>query len=180
MRVFARLLKRTCLSTVLLGSIGAAVAVVPATASAAPTPSPVVGHVYVNDDTVGTNTIGAFDRHADGTLTPEAGSPFKAGGAGNGGGLASQGAIQITDHGRYLLAVDAGSNQVSVLRINFDGSLSLESVVSSGGQLPVSVAVDRHLVYVANASPTSPNYTGFTLHHGKLTALPGSTVVLAD
>jgi len=31
---------------------------------------PVVGHVYVNDNTAGTNTIGAFDRHADGTLTP--------------------------------------------------------------------------------------------------------------
>src|SRR3984885_8720004 len=166
MRVFARLLKRTCLSTVLLGSIAAAAAVVPATASAAPTTSPVVGHVYVNDDTVGTNTIGAFNRHADGSLTPEAGSPFNAGGAGNGSGLASQGAIQITDNGRYLLAVDAGSNQISVLRINFDGSLSLERVVSSGGQLPVSIAVDHHLVYVANASATSPNYTGFTLHHG--------------
>ena len=94
-------------------------------------------------------------------------------------GLASQGAIQITGNGRYLLAVDAGSNQISVLRINFDGSLSLESVVSSGGQLPVSVAVHHHLVYVANASPTSPNYTGFILYHGRLTPLAGSTVVLA-
>jgi hypothetical protein len=28
-----------------------------------------VGHVYVNDNTTGVNTIGAFDRHADGTLT---------------------------------------------------------------------------------------------------------------
>jgi 6-phosphogluconolactonase len=180
MHVFPRLLKRTCLSTVLLGSIGAAAAVIPAVASAAPAASPVVGHVYVNDDTTGTNTIGAFNRHADGSLTPEAGSPFKAGGAGNGSGLASQGAIQITGNGRYVLAVDAGSNQISVLRINFDGSLSLESVVSSGGQLPVSVAVDHHLVYVANASPTNPNYTGFTLRHGQLTPLSRSTVLLAN
>ena len=54
----------------------------------------VVGHVYVNDNTkpLTANTIGAFDRHADGTLTPEAGSPFAAGGAGTGSGLASQGA----------------------------------------------------------------------------------------
>ena len=52
-------------------------------------PSPVVGHVYVNDNTKPANTIGAFDRHADGTLTPEAGSPFAAGGAGTGSGLAS-------------------------------------------------------------------------------------------
>jgi hypothetical protein len=180
MRVFARLLKRTCLSTMLLGSIGAAAAIVPATASAAPTTSRVVGHVYVNDDTAGTNTIGAFDRHADGSLTPEAGSPFNAGGAGNGGGLASQGAIQITGNGRHVLAVDAGSNQISVLKVNFDGSLSLQSVTSSRGQLPVSVAVHHHLVYVANASPTSPNYTGFTLHHGQLTPLAHSTIALAD
>ncbi len=179
MRVFARLLKRTCLSTVLVGSIGAAAAVVPATAAAAPLASRIVGHVYVNDDTTGTNTIGAFNRHADGSLTPEAGSPFNAGGAGNGSGLASQGAIQITGNGRYVLAVDAGSSQISVLKINFDGSLSLKSVVSSGGQLPVSVAVHHHLVYVANASSTSPNYTGFTLHHGQLTPLAGSTIVLA-
>jgi 6-phosphogluconolactonase (cycloisomerase 2 family) len=136
--------------------------------------------VYVNDNTAGTNTIGAFSRHADGSLTPEAGSPFNAGGAGNGSGLASQGAIQVTANGRYVLAVDAASNQISVLKINFDGSLSLDSVVSSGGQLPVSVAVHHHLVYVANASPTSPNYTGFTLDHGQLTALAGSTVVLAN
>ena len=136
--------------------------------------------MYVNDDTTGTNTIGAFNRHADGSLTPEAGSPFNAGGAGNGSGLASQGAIQVTGNGRYVLAVDAGSNQISVLKINYDGSLSLKSVVSSGGQLPVSVAVHHHLVYVANASPTSPNYTGFTLHHGQLTPLAGSTVVLAN
>ncbi len=79
-----------------------------------------------------------------------------------------------------MLAVDAGSNQISVLKINHDGSLSLESVVSSRGQLPVSIAVHHHLVYVANASPTSPNYTGFTLHHGRLTPLARSTVVLAD
>ncbi len=179
MRVFPRLLKRACLSTMLLGSIGAAAAVVPASASAAPATSPVVGHVYVNDNTAGTNTIGAFDRHADGSLTPEAGSPFTAGGAGSGSGLASQGAIQITGNGHYLLAVDAGSNQISVLKINHDGSLSADSVVSSGGTLPDSVAVSHHLVYVANSGAGDSNYTGYTLRHGQLTPLAGSTVTLA-
>src|SRR4051794_41807049 len=46
--------------------------------------SPVVGHVYVNANTSGHNTIAGFDRHADGSLTPLAGSPFEAGGAGAG------------------------------------------------------------------------------------------------
>src|SRR5467141_1587717 len=110
------------------------------TASAA---ADVVGHVYVDDNTAGANTIGAFDRHSDGTLTPEAGSPFAAGGAGTGAGLASQGALQISPDGRFLIAADAGSNQVSVLRIGSGGSLKLVpgGVISSRGVLPVSVAV---------------------------------------
>jgi len=54
--------------------------------------SPVVGHTYVDDNTAGTNTLAAFDRHADGSLTPLGGSPFDIGGAGTGTGLGSQGA----------------------------------------------------------------------------------------
>jgi 6-phosphogluconolactonase (cycloisomerase 2 family) len=154
---------------------------VPASASALDHSSRVTGHVYVNDNTAGTNTIAAFDRHEDGTLTPEAGSPFTAGGAGTGSGLASQGALQITPDGRFLIAVDAGSNQVSVLRIRDDGSLRLARVVSSGGVLPVSIAVRDHLVYVANAGNGGSNYTGFRLRHdGRLEPIAGSTVGLPD
>ena len=174
-------LKRSGLGALVLGLAVAAVAV-PAAASAATGHSPVVGHVYVNDNTAGTNTIGAFDRHADGSLTPEPGSPFVAGGAGTGAGLASQGAIQITPDGRFLLAVDAGSNQISVLRIHRDGSLSLVpgGAVSSGGLLPDSIAVHGNLVYAANSGTGGSNYTGFRLgFFGQLYPIPGSTVTLA-
>ena len=164
----------------ILGLAAAAAIAVPASASASTGASPVVGHVYVNDNTKGTNTIGAFDRHADGSLTPVAGSSFAAGGAGTGAGLASQGAIQITPDGRFLIAVDAGSNQISVLRIHFDGSLSLVSVTGSGGTLPDSVAVHGHLVYVANSGAGDANYTGFLLgFDGRLFPIPRSTVTLA-
>jgi 6-phosphogluconolactonase len=106
-----RFLTRRRPGPVLLGLAAAAAAAVavPASASASADASPVVGHVYVNDNTAGANTIGAFDRHADGTLTAEAGSPFAAGGAGTGAGLASQGALQISPDGRFLIAADAGS-----------------------------------------------------------------------
>jgi hypothetical protein len=138
-----------------------------------------VGHVYLDDNTAGTNTISVFARHADGTLTAEPGSPFTAGGAGTGTGLASEGAIQLAAGGRLLLAVDAGSNQISVLRVGAGGSLRVTDVVSSGGVLPVSIAVRRGLVYVANASPAGTNYTGFRLSLlGTLTPIPGSTVSL--
>lgn len=169
-----------------VGAIGAIVlaatafAVTPQVASAT---SYVVGHVYVNDNTAGTNTIGAFDQHADGSLSPTPGSPFNAGGAGTGAILGSQGSIQVTRDGRFLLAADAGSNQISVLRVNFDGGLSpvVGSPVSSGGIEPVSIAVHDGLVYVANEGDgvSGSNYTGFRLSWtGRLTPIFGSTIPL--
>ena len=167
----------------LLGAIGAGTAGAAAAPAFGPGASPVIGHVYLDDNTAGTNTISGFDRHLDGSLTPLAGSPFVAGGAGTGAGLASQGAIQVANGGRNLIAVDAGSNQLSVLRINFDGSLQLvpNGVVSSDGPTPVSVAVHDGLVYVANAAAVGPNYTGFTLSpFGHLQPLANSTVSLPN
>ena len=159
-----------------LGGAGA----VPAVAAAHATHG---SYVYVDDNTAGTNTVAAFSRQADGHLTPVAGSPFNAGGAGTGSGLASQGAIQVTSDRRYVLAVDAGSNQISVLRIEHHGALRLvgDGVVASGGVEPVSVAEHNGLVYVANAGPGGSNYTGFTLNaSGWLRPLARSTVTLPD
>jgi 6-phosphogluconolactonase len=143
----------------------------------------VVGHVYVDDNTEGTNTVAAFDRYADGSLSAVPGSPFVTGGAGTGSGIASQGALQRSSDGRYLVAADAGSNQVSVLQIKPDGGLRLlhDGVVSSGGSTPVSVAVHGGLVYVANAGTDDSNLTGFTLNPGgQLRPLADSTVSLAS
>ena len=181
------ILKRGRSGALILGLAATAAVAAPAAASASTGAhttgaSPVIGHVYVNDNTAGTNTIGAFDRHADGTLTPQPGSPFAAGGAGSGAGLAEQGAIQITPDGRFVIAVNAGSNQISVLRILGDGSLRLVpgGIVSSGGILPDSVAVHGNLVYVANSGNGGSNYTGFQLRpNGRLDPIPGSTVTLA-
>jgi 6-phosphogluconolactonase len=169
--------------TLTLGLTGPAVA----GAAAATHHSRVVGHVYVNDNTAGANKISAFDRHANGKLTPEPGSPFAAGGAGLGAGTGSQGSLEKTPDGRFLLAVDAGSNQISVLRIGRDGGLSRVAggAVSSRGLEPVSVAVTKwgkaDLVYVANAGDGGSNYTGFVLtRRGQLRHLPGSTVPIPD
>ena len=148
--------------------------------AAASTASPVVGHTYVNDNAAGANTIAGFDRHADGSLTPIAGSPFAIGGAGLGAGLGSQGAIQASPDHRFLLAVDAGSNQISVLRVGSDGvPTPVGAPVSSGGIKPVSIAINPFgLVYVANVGNGGSNYSGFfltpvgqadpaALHHGR-------------
>jgi 6-phosphogluconolactonase (cycloisomerase 2 family) len=140
----------------------------------------VVGQAYVNDNTATANTVAGFDRHGDGSLTPIPGSPFPTGGVGSGAGLASQGAIQLSSDGRYLLTVDAASNQISVLRLGFGGvPQPVGAPVSSGGSDPVSIAVSGNLVYVANAGLSEPNVTGFYLAPwGALYPLPGSTVAL--
>ncbi len=166
-----------------LGLAAAAALALPGSALAAPRSSAVVGHVYLNDNPAGANTIAGFARHADGSLTALPGSPFAAGGTGAGQGLGSQGALQLADHGRYLLAVDAGSNQISVLRVRRDGSLRpvKGGPVSSGGVDPVSIAVSGSLVYVANGGPGSSNYTGFRLNRGgHLRPVIDSTVAIPD
>src|SRR5436305_1358855 len=158
----SKLLRLTALA------LGMTVAAVVAGTAAAAKPARVVGHVYVNDNTAGVNTIAGFDRHADGSLTPIPGSPFAAGGAGTGASTGSQGALQLSADGKHLLAVDAGSNEISVLRVEHDGALRLvqNGVVWSGGIEPLSIAVHGSLVYVANAGAGGSNYTGFVLNPG--------------
>ena len=180
-------MKRVRFSALL--ALGAAVAAVtgPAAATAAAQSAQVIGHVYINDNTAPANAVAGFDRHADGSLTAMPGSPFAIGGSGAGHPDASQGSLELSADGRYLLAVDAGSNQVSVLRIKLDGSLQAVqgSPVASGGVDPVSIAVHGDLVYVANAGPGAgagdTNYTGFRLDAGgHLRAIPDSTYPLPN
>jgi hypothetical protein len=143
----------------------------------------VVGYTYVDGNTAPANTIDGYARHADGSLTALPGSPFAAGGEGLGTGLASQGAIQSTGDGRYLLAVDAGSNQISVLRVTAGGvPVLVGQPASSDGIKPVSVAVSPSgLVEAANSGAGGTNYTGFRLSPGgALTPIPGSTYTVPD
>jgi 6-phosphogluconolactonase len=179
-----------CAGTLALAALGAFA--VPAAAAASPHGhhgfggphrSSTVGQVYLDANTTGANTVAAFDRHSDGSLTPAPGSPFPIGGVGNGSGLPSQGAVQLAAGGGLLLAVDAASNQVSVQYVHRDGTLSPVpgSPFSSGGVEPDSIAVHGDLAYVANEGNGGPgNYTGFRFgFDGRLIPIAGSTVTLA-
>lgn len=171
-----RLLSRMSVPVALLAVAMAA----PAAASAnnGRGPSGSSEHVYLDGNTAGANTIAGFTRNADGSLSALPGSPFQAGGAGL-AGVGSQDAVRFADNGRFLLAVDAGSNQISVLRVGPHGDLKpvAGSPFWSGGVEPNSIAVSGDLVYVANAG--SPNYTGFYLTpSGRLSPIWHSTVSL--
>ncbi len=130
------------------------------------------GALYAATNATTGNEILVFPRAGDGTLG--APSRFGTGGKGSGGGLGNQGGIVLTQGDRWLLVVNAGSNEVSAFALEPDG-LELTGRVSSGGEQPASVTAFRGLVYVLNAGGAG-NITGFRLsEHGRLRVLPHST-----
>jgi 6-phosphogluconolactonase (cycloisomerase 2 family) len=77
------------------------------------------------------------------------------------------------------LAVNADSNDVSVLQVNNGGQLILRNKVPSGGVFPNSVTLSGDLVYVLNAKGSTPNISGFRLDpYGFLHSIPGAKVNL--
>lgn len=131
-----------------------------------------VGAVFTLSNSAAGNAVIAFGRSADGSLAP-AGS-FATLGNGTGAGLGSQGAVALSDDGRFLFAVNAASNTITSFAV--DGtSLARINTVESGGTLPISLTTHGDLVYVLNASGTE-NITGFSIGAtGALTALAGSS-----
>jgi 6-phosphogluconolactonase (cycloisomerase 2 family) len=129
------------------------------------------GAVYAMTNASGGNSILILDRGANGALT-SAGS-FATGGGGTGSGLGSQGSLTLTNDQRWLLAVNAGSNDVTVFSVT-PGGLEFRSKTPSGGTTPISVAIHDRLVYVLNAG--TPNISGFRLSSdGRLASIAGST-----
>lgn len=127
--------------------------------------------VYTLMNLTSGNSVAIFSRTADGTLT-FAGT-VATGGTGTGAGLGSQGAVVLSEDGAWLYAVNAGSNDISIFRV--DRGLTLTSRFASGGTRPISLTVHDHLLYVLNAGGAG-NITGFALDsHGGATPLAGST-----
>src|SRR5439155_1348571 len=98
-----------------------------------------------------------------GTLS--AAGTIATGGTGTGGSLGSQGAVALSDDGRRLFAVNAGSNDVSVFDVGPTG-LSLASQTASGGTLPISLTAHGSLPYVLNAGNLSLVSGAVLTHRG--------------
>jgi 6-phosphogluconolactonase (cycloisomerase 2 family) len=132
------------------------------------------GEVYLMTNAAAGNSVLIFNRSANGALT-NVGS-VSTGGTGTGSGLGSQGALTLTADQRWLLAVNAGSNDITVFSVTGDG-LQWRSKTASAGSMPISVAVHGRLVYVLNAG--TPNVAGFTLRpDGSLASIAGAVQVL--
>jgi 6-phosphogluconolactonase len=131
------------------------------------------GAVYTLSNSAAGNAVLAYARDADGGLSPIA--SYSTGGAGSGGGLGSQGALVLTDSRRILLAVDAGSDEVTSFRVAKDGSLTWADRAPSGGDHPISVTVADGLVYVLNDGGVG-NIAALSIDgHGNLTPIAGSS-----
>ena len=140
----------------------------------------VVGAVFTMDNSPDGNNVWAFGRKADGTLTEPAVYPTQ--GTGTGGGLGNQGAVQLSDDGRWLFVCNAGSDDISVFLVTPRG-LYLTDKASSEGQQPISIALSGPLVYVLNAGGAvsgADSITGFVFFRGRLWHLPGASYSLSD
>jgi 6-phosphogluconolactonase (cycloisomerase 2 family) len=118
------------------------------------------------------NTVHAFSRAGDGTVTPA--GTYGTGGLGSGGGLGNQGSITLSGDHQFLFVVNAGSDEVSSFAVHPNG-LELVDRVSSGGMRPVSLTVHQDVLYVLNAGGEG-NITGFVVGAGgTLDPIAGST-----
>ncbi|HET9506337.1 MAG TPA: beta-propeller fold lactonase family protein [Gaiellaceae bacterium] len=120
------------------------------------------GVLYTQTNDPNGNTVQRFDRGPGGSLT-SAGT-FATGGSGLATLGGRQGAVELSGDGRYLYAVNAGSDSVSVFRAGRHGT-RLVDVVSSGGDAPASIAEHDGRVYVLNSGDV-PSVTAFWRSHG--------------
>ena len=109
-----------------------------------------VGAVYSETNDFGQNAVVVFDRYANGLIVQRSTVPT----GGTGAGLPQLGCpapcpflddqapLELSKDGRFLFAVNAGSNTISSFRVTAHG-LTLIGQVASGGQFPYSVTSPR-------------------------------------
>lgn len=131
--------------------------------------------LFVQTNNPAGNQILAYDRADTGTL-----ALAQAIDTGGDGGvqttpdpLDSQGSLVYDSRHHRLIAVNAGSNTVSVLSLDAN-RLSLRQVLGSSGPFPVSVTVHGDLLYVLNAHEAG-SISGFRLSGDKFSPIEGST-----
>jgi 6-phosphogluconolactonase (cycloisomerase 2 family) len=135
------------------------------------------GAVFVQTNDPTANAIDVFHRHADGSLT-FANSYATGGNGGRAAGsasdpLASQGGLVLVREADLLLAVNAGSDTISVFKVDGD-QLHRIQVLSSNGPFPTSLAVHGGLVYVLDAGGQG-FVSGFRITESGLHPISNST-----
>src|SRR4029079_7776019 len=92
------------------------------------------GAVYTQTNSPTGNAVHRLDRGPDGTLTPAA--TYRTGGTGARAATQAQGHVALSDDGRIVVAVDAGSNDIASFRVGRRGHLTLVHRQPAGGVPP--------------------------------------------
>jgi 6-phosphogluconolactonase len=129
------------------------------------------GYVFTMSNASSGNEIIAYMVNEKGEL--QMASSYPTGGKGSGAGLGSQGSLVWQKETKLLFAVNAGSHEISVLKLTHKG-LELLDIVSSGGKMPISLTVYKNILYVVNGGEKNSIY-GFRVNTtGKLLPLANS------
>ena len=134
--------------------------------------------VFVMTNAADKNEVIAYQRNEDGSLRETQRIP--TGGRGSGGNndpLESQGSLTLNEDHSLLFAVNAGSGEVSVFRVE-GSTLSLSDKVPSVGSEPNAIAQHGDLVYVLNTGGSS-NVVGFHLDGDQLSPIDHSIAFLS-
>ncbi len=139
------------------------------------------GAVYSLTNDTHDNAVAVAIRHHDGQLTPFA--RYSTGGLGTGAGLGSQGALASDQDGRWLVAVNPGSDDITLFSTFGNLLLWRRDVAATHGTRPTSVAIHGDLVYALDAG--SDDVAGFRIRRGRLErignfALSGTAVAAAQ
>jgi 6-phosphogluconolactonase (cycloisomerase 2 family) len=149
-------------------------------ATAASADGGIIGAVYTMTNDPAGNQVYHYDRLANGSLQYR--ERYDTGGDGSGDGLGNQGGVVLSDDGRWLLVVNAGSDDISVFAVRRHG-LVLTDIESSGGVRPISVTIHGDLVYVVHAGGAVGDADSisalFLDNRGELTPAPESSAALS-
>jgi 6-phosphogluconolactonase (cycloisomerase 2 family) len=127
--------------------------------------------VYTMTNASGGNALLTFKRGGDGSLSPN--GSYATGGNGTGAGLGSGHSIAVSDDGREVVVVNAGSDSISAFRVQHNHLEPWGTPIASGGTRPTSVTIDADRVYVLNAG--SDSIAGFRLEEREgLSPIAGS------
>ena len=139
---------------------------------------PGVGNVWVMNNSEVGNSVIIYNRFSDGSLR-QVGRKRTRGLGGNNevavDPLGSQNSLILSNDGNFMFAVNAGSNEITSFRVSENGRLRFSSKVPSGGESPVSLAMDGDdRLLVLNSRGTGSIAVFDVDSRARLSMVPGS------
>jgi 6-phosphogluconolactonase (cycloisomerase 2 family) len=131
--------------------------------------------LFVETDAASGNSVLSYQRASDGTISFAGSYPTGGNGAtaanATADPLASQAGLLLVNNDSELLAVNAGSDTVTVFAVDGTNLTAIQQI-SSGGLFPDSIAANGRFVAVLNAGGAG-SVAEFTWFNGRLFTVPG-------